>query len=100
MGTYVALDNGAITELLQGPSGPVYADIARRVLKVHVYAVEHCPVVTGRLRSSIRWSMGQDEKGLVGIVGTDVVYAQWASDHAIDETRRDYLVDALKEAGN
>jgi hypothetical protein len=106
MGTYVALDNAAVTELLQGPSGPVYADIARRTLNVHAAAVRNCPVSSvpgkpgGRLRSSLRWSMGQDEQGLVGVVGTDVIYAQWASDHAIDPSKRDYLINALKEAGN
>lgn len=98
MGTYVRLDNSAVTDLLQGQDGPVYVDIARRTLKVHASAVRNCPVSSGRLRSSIRWSMSQDQRGLVGTVGTDVVYAQWASDHAIDPSKRHYLINALKEA--
>lgn len=98
MGAFVTLDNAAVTELLQGQSGPVYIDLQRRVLKVHAAAVKNCPVDTGRLRSSIRWTMGNDSQGLVGIVGSDLIYAQWASDHAIDTSKRDYLINALKEA--
>jgi Bacteriophage HK97-gp10, putative tail-component len=50
-------------------------EIARRTLKVHTVAVRGCPVKTGRLRSSIRWRMGKDGRGLFGLVGTDVEYA-------------------------
>lgn len=100
MGSFVTLDNAAVTELLQGQSGPVYIDLQRRVLKVHAAAVNNCPVDTGRLRSSIRWAMGNDSQGLVGIIGSDLIYAQWASDHAIDPSKRDYLINALNEAGD
>jgi hypothetical protein len=98
MGTFVRLNNAAIAELLTGSSGPVYADIQRRTLKVHASAVEHCPVDTGSLRSSIRWAMAQDNKGVAGLVGTDKIYAQSASDNAKDPSKRDYLLNALKEA--
>jgi hypothetical protein len=98
MATFVRLNNAAITELLTGPSGPVYADIQRRTLKVHAAAVQNCPVDTGSLRSSIRWAMAQDSQGIAGLVGTDKIYAQSASDNAKDPSKRDYLLNALREA--
>lgn len=67
----------ALRALLRGPNGPVAKDLQRRVLRVHGRAARLCPVDTGRLRSSIRWTIGQDNRGLVGIVGTDVHYAPY-----------------------
>ena len=100
MGAYVTLDNAAVTELLQGQSGPIYIDLQRRVLKVHAKAVQLCPVDTGRLRSSIRWSMGHDSQGLVGIVGSDVLYAGFVNDGTSRMAAQPFLTDALKEAGD
>lgn len=57
------------------PTEPVYRDLAKRVLRVDALAKQLCPVRTGRLRSSIRWSIRRSPEGLVGHVGTDVDYA-------------------------
>lgn len=99
MADFVTLDNAALTELLQGPNGPVHADIQRRTLRVHAKAVENCPVDTGRLRSSIRWAMIKDERGVVGIVGSDVEYAGYVEDGTKRMAGRHFLRDALEEAG-
>lgn len=98
MAEFVRLDNAAITELLTSSAGPVYADLQRRTLKVHAAAVANCPVDSGSLRSSLRFAMVRDSQGIAGLVGTDKIYAQSASDNAKDPSKRDYLVNALKEA--
>lgn len=77
MATRVTLNNAAVNNLLKSPSGPVYRDFSRRVLAIHGKARTLCPVDTGRLRSSIRYSIAVEPKGLVGVVGTDVIYAGW-----------------------
>lgn len=77
MAVRVTLNNAAVNNLLKSPSGPVYRDFARRVLAVHGKARTLCPVKTGRLRSSIRWSIATEPKGLVGVVGSDVNYVIW-----------------------
>lgn len=69
------LNPGEITALLRSEHGPVGTDLTRRVLRVHAAARRLCPVDMGRLRSSIRWSIRQDSRGLVGLVGSDVNYA-------------------------
>ena len=95
---FVTLRPAELTALLQGPSGPVYRDLSRRVLKVHAAATRNCPVDTGRLRSSLRWTIGQDSKGLVGLVGSDVLYAGFVNDGTRFMEAQPYLTDALKEA--
>src|SRR5688572_9681029 len=71
----VTLNNAEVTKLLQGPNGPVVGEIQRKTVKAHGVARAECPVDTGRLRSSIRWRMATDSRGVHGIVGTDADYA-------------------------
>lgn len=71
------VNQSALNAVLRGASGPVARDLQRRVLLVHGRAARLCPVDTGRLRSSIRWRVDHDDRGLVGIVGTDVHYAPY-----------------------
>jgi hypothetical protein len=99
MGAVVTLNNNALTELLYGSNGFVAAEVQRRTLRVHAAARKNCPVDTGRLRSSIRWKMIRDHRGVVGVVGTDVIYALSASENAKDPEKRNYLERALEEAG-
>jgi HK97 gp10 family phage protein len=73
----VVLDQGALHRLLESPSGDVGKELTRRTLKVHRAAVNLCAVDTGRLRASITWRLGNDSRGLVGIVGTSVEYAPY-----------------------
>lgn len=75
MSTRVILDQGALHQLLEGPSGDVAKEITRRTIAVDRQAKSLAPVDTGRLRSSINWRLGHDSQGLVGIVGTNVSYA-------------------------
>lgn len=68
-------NQGALTALLRGPQGDVAKDLARRAIRVERQAKHLCPVDTGRLRASITWAMESDARGLLAIVGTNVVYA-------------------------
>lgn len=98
MAEILVLNPAGLAEVLRGPSGPVYQDTVRRTTKVHAKAVELCPVDTGALRSSLRWVIAEDSRGIFGVVGTDKVYAEWASENAIDPDKRHYLERALQEA--
>lgn len=64
-----------LAELLVGTHGPVALDLTRKALRVQSGARRRCPVDTGRLRSSIRWTIERDAKGLYAEVGTEVEYA-------------------------
>lgn len=69
-----------LAQLLTSPEGPVYKDLARRVVRVDALAKQLCPVDTGRLRSSIGWRIVADARGLIGFIGTDVKYAGYVHD--------------------
>lgn len=73
-GTYIVFDEAALAELFDSPEGPVGKHVKRLTIKVQRRAKKLCPVDTGRLRSSIAEEVGRDAEGIVGRVGTDVVY--------------------------
>lgn len=75
MPAFFAPNPRAIAELLVGSRGDVALDLTRKCIRVQSGAKRRCPVDTGRLRSSIRWTLGRDGKGLFGRVGTEVEYA-------------------------
>jgi hypothetical protein len=87
------LDQAALDRLLNSPDGPVGKDLARRTVQVETAAKRLCPVDTGRLRSSITHSIEADSRGLAGIVGTDVDYAEPV------ELTQPFLRPALDAAG-
>jgi hypothetical protein len=89
-----------LRELFAGPESPVAKDLARRAEAVRGEAVRRCPVNTGRLRSSIRWSLVTDEAGLVALVGSDVEYALWVHEGARGRQGVPFLVDALQVVVN
>lgn len=89
---------GGLAEVLVSPSGPVVVDLVRRCLRVTAAAKELCPVDTGRLRSSIRFSLGVDEVGRFGQVGTDVEYAIYVHEGTSRMAARPFLRDALPAA--
>lgn len=64
-----------IHALKTSPREGIYKDLLRRVLKVDALAKRLCPVDTGRLRASIRWTVAAHDDQIVGRVGTDVNYA-------------------------
>lgn len=73
--TRLVLNTVAIDKLLNSPEGPVGKMILRKTIQVERDAKRLCPVDTGRLRASITHALSRDERGLVGFVGTNVVYA-------------------------
>lgn len=72
----LVFDRTALTALLQGPQGPVAKDLVKIGLRVERKAKQLAPVDTGRLRSSITSTVGQDSQGLYATVGTNVHYAR------------------------
>lgn len=91
-------DQGALDALLEGPSGPVAKEVTRATIKVESAAKRRCPVDTGRLRSSITHQVGQDGKGVVGVVGTDVDYAPYVEMGTSRMGAQPFLRPALSEA--
>lgn len=77
------LNEEALVALLTGPSGPVAADLARRAIRVESQAKMNASgrpgpnVITGRLRGSITWRLGEDAGGLYADIGTNVEYAPY-----------------------
>lgn len=61
--------------ILHSTSGPVGRHLATVCAQVETASKAVCPVLTGRLRSSITWRLETDSGDLCGIVGTNVSYA-------------------------
>jgi len=68
-------DAQGMHELFESPEGPLGKEIVRICIRVDRRAKRMAPVDTGRLRASITHELGRDEQGLVGRVGTNVIYA-------------------------
>jgi hypothetical protein len=83
--------------LLYASEGPVGKRIAQICTKVETAAKAHCPVDTGRLRSSITWRIEVDSGGVVGFVGTNVEYAVYVHEGTIYMAARPFLVDGLED---
>lgn len=76
------INEAALIRDLSRPGGPVEQDVARRSIRVRNRAVELCTnrmvnIRTGRLASSITWSLERIGGIPVGVVGTNVEYAKW-----------------------
>lgn len=66
----------AFDQAMRSPSGIAAVQLQARILRVENTAKTLCPVDTGRLRSSITHSpIRRTPHGVVGSVGSDVVYA-------------------------
>jgi hypothetical protein len=84
-----------LDRLLNGPSGPVGHELARRAVAVESAAKQHASgrpgpnVITGRLRGSITWTLGSDFRGVYADIGTVVHYAPFV------ERRYPFLLPAL-----
>jgi hypothetical protein len=83
------LNPAGLNAVLKGPNGPVAKYLVRTAIKVEALAKRKCPVKTGRLRSSIRWSIHWSASGMYARVGTDVAYAL-----AVHEGHRAFSVTA------
>lgn len=94
----VVIDEGALDELFNSPSGPVGRELERRALQVERAAKQLCPVDTGRLRASINHRLEADGQGLVAIIGSDVEYAPYVEFGTRYMRAQPYLRPALNAA--
>lgn len=77
---YRRLTERDVKAALGGPSGPVYADLARRAQRVVNKAKRLAPVDNGTLRNSITFELGEKRGRPVARIGTNVTYARWVHD--------------------
>lgn len=96
--SYVQVDQAALRELFESPSGEVAKDLQRRALQVDRAAKRLCPVDTGRLRSSITNELGADAEGLLATVGTNVEYAPHIELGTSKMAAQPFLLPALEAA--
>jgi hypothetical protein len=71
------LNQQALSELLESPTGGVGRELFRRGVRVQARARQLCPVDTGRLRASINVEMTRNRNRLACRVGTNVKYARF-----------------------
>lgn len=69
------LNQAALSELLESPTGGVGRELYRRGIRVQARARQLCPVDTGRLRASINVEITSSHNKLACRVGTNVKYA-------------------------
>lgn len=98
MADRIVFHEAALHALLQGEQGPVAKDVLRRSIRVERAAKQGCPVDTGRLRSSITHELATDARGLVGRIGTNVVYAPYVEFGTRHMAAQPFLVPALGAA--
>lgn len=96
--TQVRIYHDRVNQLLTGPTGPVAKDLARRAIKVDRTAKQLCPYLSGRLRSSINWQLGTDNRGLFATIGTDVHYAPYVELGTSRMAAQPFLRPALQAA--
>lgn len=99
MAERVVFDDKALAELFSSPNGPAGKHLKKLGIKVQRKAKRMCPVDTGRLRSSIAEELGQDSRGLVEVIGTDVAYAKHVEFGTSRMNAQPFLRPALTEAG-
>jgi phage gpG-like protein len=95
--------DAALRQLLNGQSGGVARDLARRAANGASQAKRNASgrpgpnVDTGRLRSSITWDVGEDSRSVYARYGTNVIYGRYLE---LGETRNGarfpFLVPALR----
>jgi len=95
----VEVNSVAIKQLLNEPKGPVGKRLLRTGVSVVNRAKRHCPVDTGRLRSSITTTqpVRRSEAHLVIRVGSNVSYARFVEVGTRFMRGRRYLSRALRE---
>lgn len=98
MASYLKFDDDALAKLFGSADGPVGKHLKRTVIKVDRGAKRRCPVDTGRLRASIANEIGQDDRGLVGRVGTNVEYAPHVEYGTSRMNAQPFLRPALDDA--
>lgn len=83
----IVFNDRALRQLLEGPDGPVAADLLRRAINVESQAKVNATgqnggprVQTGRLRASIKHQLDRDSRGLVARIGSNVEYARYVEE--------------------
>jgi len=80
--------------------GKVEDIIRNTTIKVEGEAKKDCPVLTGRLRSSITHKLINKRKEHTGQVGTNVIYAPFVEFGTQKRKAKPYLFPALKTGNN
>lgn len=76
----IKLNKAGLDELLHSPTGPVFKEVTKRSRATSNLAKRRVGVDTGRLRSSIQYSVNSYFGKVVGIVGAHVQYARYHHD--------------------
>ena len=77
------IDDIALDLFFRDPIAPVARDLLRRGLQIESAAKINASgrpgpnVVTGRLRASISWKLGEDDLGIYADIGSNVSYAAY-----------------------
>lgn len=109
----IVWNEGALQELLNGPSGPVARDLGRRAVAVESemkrLVNESFPPAstpgesphkrTGRLQTSIAWRLGEDAQGLYAQIGSSVEYAIYLEQGTDQMAARPFMKRALENLG-
>lgn len=104
MADRLVVNQAALHKLLRSPDGPVARDLARRAIRVESQAKRNASgrpgprVRSGRLRSSISWTIGEDGRGLYARVGSNVFYARYVEMGTTRSPAYPYLRPALRAA--
>lgn len=91
----IVFDQSQLMELMQ--SSEVMAGLATWGVQVQSVARRLCPVLTGRLRSSISMRTGVDTEGPFVEVGTDVEYAPHVEFGTVRMRAQPFLRPALEQ---
>lgn len=101
-GVELSMDTGefekSLVKALKSMQLKSAADLARFGLKVQNAARRYCPVDTGRLRSSVQSTPGEDSKGPYVDIGTNVEYAPYVEYGTMHSPAQPFLRPALLEA--
>jgi len=93
---WVELDRLAFAEFRVGRD--IRADLEARTARVEASARRRCPVKSGALRGSIFSEVFEVERGLVGDVGAQEIYAPWVEFGHGDVPAHPFLRPALRSA--
>lgn len=94
----ITVHMGAVNALLRSGSGPVGRKLFKIGVNVQSSAKMHCPVRTGRLRSSIQTTpVRETATGMSVRVGSNVNYARYVEMGTRRMRARPYLRPALHQ---
>lgn len=76
----INLSKAGLDEILRSPNGPVVKEVTKRTRSTSNLAKRKVGVDTGRLRSSIQYTVNAQHDKVVGTVGAMVQYARYHHD--------------------